>query len=114
MIVKKFLNIQQNIRLYHWTTKIYTQHVVSGQLYEKLDQLIDKFIETLMGKKDISFTKIIVSTKKMTKDDMFNDLKNFNNYLLKLKFEKNDSDLQNIRDEILGDINRFMFLLKLK
>jgi hypothetical protein len=43
-IITEFLSIQQHIRIYHWTTSIYNQHVVSGQLYEKLDELIDKFV----------------------------------------------------------------------
>ena len=57
--VEQFLFIQQNIRLYHWTTPIYNQHIVSGELYEKLDKLIDKFVETYMGKYNkIKFEKI--------------------------------------------------------
>ena len=43
--IKTFLSIQQQIRLYHWTTKTYNQHVITGKLYEKLDEHIDKFIE---------------------------------------------------------------------
>ena len=51
-LIKNFLTMQNNVRMYHWTTPIYNQHIISGELYEKLDGLFDKFIETYLGKFD--------------------------------------------------------------
>jgi len=120
-IVKEFLSIQQNVRLYHWTTTSYNQHIVSGELYEKLDNLIDKFIETFLGKLyKIEFDTMTITSTPLTQDTIITCLKKFKQFLMgelqlllsngKLK----NNDLINIRDDILGEVNRFLFLLRLK
>jgi len=111
MFLQRFLSIQQNIRLYHWTTDIYTQHVVSGELYEKLDGLFDKFIETYQGTTKLKFEKITISSKQLTTKELINDIKKCIEYLLSLEL---DDDLKNIRDEIVGEMHKYMFLLRLK
>jgi len=119
--VEQFLFIQQNIRLYHWTTPIYNQHIVSGELYEKLDKLIDKFVETYMGKYNkIKFEKISINSEPLTEKIIESLLKKFKQFLLgDLEFmlssgKMQNNDLKNIRDDILGEVNRFIFLLRLK
>lgn len=118
-IIINFLSIQQYIRIYHWTTPIYNKHVVSGQLYEKLDALIDKFVETFLGKNKLTFEPytITVSSNK----DIVLFLNNFKRFLitdvelaLNSKSVMKNTDLKNIRDEMLGEINQSIFLLKLK
>lgn len=119
--VEQFLFIQQNIRLYHWTTPIYNQHIVSGELYEKLDKLFDKFIETYMGKfNKIQFKKITTVSEPLTDKTILSLLKKFKQFLLAdLEFvlsseQMTNNDLKNIRDDILGEVNQFIFLLRLK
>lgn len=111
MFLQKFLSIQQNIRLYHWTTDVYTQHVVSGELYEKLDRLFDKFIETYQGTTKLKFEKITVSSTQLSRNELMNDIKKFIEYLISLEL---DDDLKNIREEIVGEMHKYMFLLRLK
>ena len=111
-MLQKFLSIQQNVRLYHWTTDIYTQHVVSGELYEKLDKLFDRFIETYQGQENrLTFKKITVESVSLKLDDLLLQLEKYKKYLMTLKLKE---DLSNIRDEIVAEIHKYMFLLRLK
>jgi len=118
-IIENFLTQQQNIRLYHWTTKIYNQHVITGQLYSKLDELIDKFVETYLGKNEIVYDTLTIKSQSLSPKNFINCLKKFKQFLISdlemiLTTNMKNTDLKNIRDEILGEINQFIFLLKLK
>ena len=114
-MIEEFLSIQQNIRMYHWTTRVYNQHIVSGELYEKLDLLIDKFVETYLGKNTITFETFQISIKNQNIISMLKRFKQFLMGEIELFLDKKiNTDLKNIRDEILGEINRFIFLLSLK
>lgn len=118
-LIQTFLTVQTNIRLYHWSTPLYNQHIVSGQLYEKMDSLIDKFIETYLGKYPIVFQKSKLKIDQFDNEETFHVmLTQFKHFLqidvdLLLK-SKHNNDLKNIRDDIIGEVNRFIFLLKLK
>ena len=89
-------------------------------LYKELNEHLDEFIETLLGKDqsripnfDIHIPLINNSSKDVFKKRVYtyrDFLINMNNTLDK----KKDSDLLNIRDEILGDINQFLYLLTFK
>jgi hypothetical protein len=116
-IITEFLSIQQHIRIYHWTTSIYNQHVVSGQLYEKLDELIDKFVETFLGKNKLTFEPFAITVSSNT--NIVSLLNRFKQFLitdleLALNSGMKNTDLKNIRDEMLGEVNQSIFLLKLK
>lgn len=121
--IRQFLSIQQHVRLYHWMTPVYNQHVVSGELYKELDELFDTFVETYLGKYDkkpFSFEPITTLTSSVDKDKLLRHLKHFKQFLMTdmeifLNSDKmTNSDLKNIRDEILGKVNHFLFLLRLQ
>jgi len=52
-IVKIFMEILNMVKLYHWKTRSYAQHKATDELYSKLNEDIDKFIEILLGKTGI-------------------------------------------------------------
>ena len=121
--IEKFLAIQQHVRLYHWMTPVYNQHIVSGELYKALDDLFDTFVETYLGKYDkkpFAFEPFTTVTTSVEKDKLVRHLKHFKQFLLTdmeifLNSDKmTNSDLKNIRDEILGKVNHFLFLLRLQ
>ena len=118
LIVEQFLTIQQQLRLFHWTTKIYNHHIVSGELYEKLDKIVDQFIETMLGKYELSINTVTIKTKQVDQKGLLVVMNQFKHYLLndidKLLEQMDNNDLKNIRDEMVGDVNQFIFLIRLK
>jgi LPS O-antigen subunit length determinant protein (WzzB/FepE family) len=112
----RFLSFQQQVRLYHWSTKSYARHISSGTLYEKIDNLIDTFIETMQGKfgkrieyKNMTFTLSHMSDKdaQLLLHEFIQFLENdLNRFLDKV----GDNDLKNIRDEMLSTLNQTLYL----
>jgi DNA-binding ferritin-like protein len=118
-IVCFFMEMLNTIKMYHWNTTSYSQHKATDELYSSLNDNIDHFIEVMLGKKQDRINKIdnhfrvynLKSTKQLEKQINF-----YVTYLnnLHLCFHDKDSDLVNIRDEILADLNKFKYLLTLK
>lgn len=116
-IVYMFLQFLNMIKLYHWKTRSYSQHVATDELYGRLNKTIDQFVEVLLGKDQTRIENMEKHLNLINKDDMVNVkervfeyrtfLSEFNTYF----DEKKDSDLLSIRDEILADVNQFLYLL---
>jgi hypothetical protein len=120
--VTNFLTLQNQLRVYHWQTQkragSFAQHNAFGTAYEELDPLIDDFIEIYQGKKGAimakgNFTVICHNLK----DDYVDFIDEFISYLQvnvasSLDSEK-DTDLLNIRDEMLGILNQTKYRLNM-
>jgi hypothetical protein len=116
-IVSVFLEMLNLIKLYHWKTHSYAQHKATDELYERLNGHIDKFVEVLLGK-DESRIKMIEKRIDLIDSSNTSDFKariyEYREFLtdFNMHFDaKRDTDLLNIRDEILGDINQFLYLM---
>jgi len=117
-----FLEMLIMVKLYHWKTYSYAQHKATDDLYSKLNENIDKFMEVLLGKtekrtnllKQPTISLIDLSSKEQLKNKI-DDFKVFLVNLTDNKFimKMSNTDLLNIRDEILGDLNQFLYLLTL-
>jgi DNA-binding ferritin-like protein len=116
-IVRIFLEMLNVIKLYHWKTRSFSQHKATDELYERLNGHIDKFIEVLLGKDESRIHMIEKNIELIDYSETTNFkeriyeyrefLTNIDRYLDNHK----DSDLLNIRDEILADINQFLYLM---
>lgn len=116
-----FLHFETNVKLYHWLTTSYPRHVASDKLHERLLELSDKFVEVYIGKyqrpiftkKDLSLATIDTHSDK----DIIGFLDKMSVYLTKDIFKyisvEKDTDLVNIRDEILAEINQAKYLFTL-
>lgn len=116
-IVKVFLEVLNMVKLYHWKTRSYAQHQATDELYLKLNKHIDSFVEVLLGKDD---RRIKMLEKRIDLIDPSNtrDFKtriyDYREFLLDINMyfnDRKDTDLLNIRDEILADINQFLYLM---
>jgi DNA-binding ferritin-like protein len=123
-ITVQFFEILLMIKLYHWKTYSYSTHKATDELYSKINEHMDKFTEVLLGKSGI---RIDLTNKKNIRlcdlnnnmDKLISKIKDFKSYLVDLTNNKaiklmSNTDLLNIRDEILGDLNQFLYLLSLK
>ena len=101
-ILYEFIKLKTYIQLFHWSTTSYEHHIAAGNLYSKLDTSIDKFVEIASRNKRLTIDKPL-QIKHITNAILLKTISQFVKF-----FEKQnlDPDLDNIRDEILGDIHQ--------
>ena len=118
-----FLEILLMVKLYHWKTTSYATHKATDELYSKLNENIDSFIEVLLGKSgtrtDLMGHKNIRLVDLSSSESLKREVDTFKGYLVGLNDSKamklmTNTDLYNIRDTILGDLNQFLYLLTFK
>jgi len=117
--IKNLLTILNQLKVYHWQTTSYAQHKALGKAYDALNDLIDQYIEVYMGKygrieaKGGSTTIDLFNTDQLPVDGFVN---NAIEYLVNLEIpdQNADTDLMNIRDEMLAELNKLKYLLTLE
>jgi hypothetical protein len=111
------------VKLFHWKTYSYATHTATDKLYSKLNEDIDSFIEILLGKTgiriDLTKKKNIRLIDLSSPEALKREIEAFKGYLVSLNSNKAmksmlNTDLFNIRDTILGDMNQFLYLLTFK
>jgi DNA-binding ferritin-like protein len=122
-IVLMFLQMLNTVKLYHWKTSSYAQHKATDELYENLNSNIDKFVEIMLGKTggrvNLTGTKSIPLLDYTNVSDFTREINMYKNFLINMTTNAvinitNNSDLLNVRDEILGNLNQFTYLLTFK
>lgn len=48
-LVKTFLEVSNQAKLFHWQTESIAEHEALGEFYDKWNDLTDKFVETYAG-----------------------------------------------------------------
>jgi len=117
-IIGPMIQFVQQLRIFHWQTESYAQHKAFGKAYDEVDELVDTFVETYMGKFGRAKPTVTyqIALKSLNSSTVVNEvLDGFIAYL----GEMNDhpeisSDLLNIRDSILGEVNHLKYLLSLR
>jgi len=118
-LILKLFQIQNQFRFLHWQTFGDAKHRSYGKIYASIDESLDLFAEAMMGKYGrpqfpeefvVAFQDIKVLNLQKFIDGIVEFLVSFSEVL----DSKYDSDLLNIRDEILAQINKTKFLLTLK
>jgi hypothetical protein len=118
-----FFEMLLMVKLFHWKTYSYATHKATDELYDKLNDDIDKFIEVLLGKTgtriDLMGQKNIPLIDLNSPEQLKSKIDSFKSYLVGLTNNKalssmSNTDLLNIRDEILSDMNQFLYLLTFK
>jgi len=117
--IQFFLTMRNQIKLYHWQTGLYSRHKGTDGVIESLDGNIDKFVEVYMGKygrpKMNSRTNTI-QIKNFTEKNAVTFVKACIQELIMevpKGLKKTDTDLINLRDEMLGDLNQLLYLFTL-
>ena len=111
------------VKLFHWKTASYATHKATDDLYTKLNANMDSFIEVLLGKTglriDLMGTKSIRLIDLSSTESFKKEIEAFKGYLVSLNDNStmkrmSNTDLYNIRDTILGDLNQLLYLLTFK
>lgn len=115
-IVRTLLEMINIVKLYHWKTRSFAEHKATDELHGSLNDNVDKFVEVYLGKdgsrvenwnKHLQIVQFDNASK--FKDRIY-EYREFLTNLNRCFDPKKDSDLLNIRDEILGDLNQFLYL----
>ena len=117
-IVQPMMEFRGQIKLYHWKTSSFARHKGTDKFLEKYDKLFDEFVEVMSGyrneKVQDNFT---VSYKKLTDATAENYVIKFRGWVcnkLPTFLYEHETDLMNLKDEILANTNRLLYLMRLK
>ena len=113
------MELQNQVKINHWQTKGYARHKAFDELYGGLTDLTDTFAEAAMGKygrftlENEDKTLNIVNLNELDLKEMLQTSKDA---LVQwsTEFDSSDTDILNIRDEILGLLNKITYLLTLE
>jgi len=118
-ITLKLVQIQLQFKFLHWQTFGDAKHKAYGEIYEAMGGNIDKLVEAMMGKYgrvqfDSEFSIMFQDISALSVQNFMDGITEFLVGMTEQLDPKYDSDLLNIRDEILGDINQTKYRLTLK
>ena len=119
-LLPQLFGFRDQMKLYHWQTLSHARHVASDTFVTNLSAFIDQFIEIYQGKYGrIKLGKVSTVRLEDIDDDYIIDyLKKYRNYLTFTLsgslHNKKDTDLLNICDEMLADVNKTLYLFSLK
>ena len=117
--VNFFLGLQTQLKINHWQTKGYARHIAFGQTYDDLGLLIDAFVESAMGKygrfvmTEDEKTLELVNLSEVNPKDMIATSINVLEELSS-QIDGKDTDLLNIRDEMIASLSKLQYLLTLE
>jgi len=114
-----FLHWVTQLLVWHWETKSYSQHVAFVKAYKEFGKLFDEYVEVYQGKNprlplpDFDSCPSYVSVKDAPEKILW-----FKSYLMldlvQTIDKSQDTDLLNLRDEMLSELNHLTYLLTLE
>ena len=124
LVIPKFLEMINTIKLYHWKTSSYATHKATDQLFSDLNTKTDEFVEVMLGKSEINRDAVlrfpsVKITSFSTNAECRAEVNMYKQFLLELPRNKSfnvmaNVDLLAIRDEIVALLNQFLYLLTLQ
>ena len=117
--VQFFFTMREQIKLFHWQTHSYPRHKATDAVIESLDASIDKYVEVFMGKygrMKMTGQTSTIHVKNLSETSIVKFIKTCIAYLNKdlvAKLREHDTDLVNIRDEMLAELNQLLYLFSL-
>jgi DNA-binding ferritin-like protein len=118
-LILKLVQIQVQFKFMHWQTTGDAKHRAYGDIYDTLGDLIDSFTEAMMGKYgrpefESEFALMFQDLKSLSLQNFMDGITDFLVSITEMLDPKYDTDLLNLRDEMLAAINKLKYLLTLK
>lgn len=114
-----FLQLRDQIKLYHWQTRVYARHMATDQILEKLEKHMDSFVEVYIGKYGrprVTGKNTEITVHNMTEAGASRMLQAALRYLqgpLSRSLKEGDHDLFALRDDLTEDLNQLAYLFTL-
>ena len=119
VMIPVLFRFRQQLHVYHWQTTRYARHKASDELLGSLTDFIDKFMEIYFGKYGrVAFPEEVnIKIGNMSDENGMKFLDEMINYYIEVLptylDPKNDTDLLNLKDEILASTNQIKYLYSL-
>ena len=120
-IVTTFLQMLNTVKLYHWKTTNYAEHKATDELYTNLNLNIDTFVEVMLGKTgsrvNLTGQKNLPLLDYTNVEDFKKEIAGYKMFLTGMSADaslNSNTDIMNIRDELLSNLNQFTYLLTFK
>jgi hypothetical protein len=114
-VTKIFFTLKIVNKLYHWNTLSYPRHIASDRFDNVLEGIVDKFMEVFIGRYQIKpmIHKLSIEDSFITDKGIESAYKQVRDVLSEMQKNIPDTDLLNIRDELVGEINKNLYLFTL-
>jgi hypothetical protein len=119
-IALTFLDMINQLKLYHWRTTSFARHKASCELLNDITSITDNIIETMQGSKnkrlEIPDNFNTITLNNHTDNSMEELIIYFKEWLIEkfpLYLDENDTDILNLRDELLQVLNKTLYLFTL-
>jgi len=118
-MISTLMMLRDQVKIYHWQTMSYPRHKATDDLVGSLDEKIDSFVESYMGKYGRpkftarSGTIRVRNFHEKEAPALLKDAIKWMTHKLPKLLKPEDTDLLNIRDEIVGDLNKSLYLFTL-
>lgn len=114
-MIQFFFTLQLLNKLYHWNTTSFARHKATDGFGDDFGDLVDKFVEVFMGRYKIKpmVSKINLSQDYLTDSGVITLFEQTRKYLENISNKINSSELLNIRDEMLAEVNKMLYLFTL-
>jgi hypothetical protein len=117
--ISQLLTLTNQLHIYHWQTPSGWHHAKLGDAYSSLDGMVDEFVEVFMGKNGKVTSKAgfdikLVNITETSPESFIDTFISFLTSELPKILKKEDTDLLNIRDSMLAELNKLKYLLTLK
>ena len=112
-----FLQLRDQIKLYHWQTRVYARHIATDMNLTKLEKRIDSFVEVYIGKfgrPTLSGKNSAIILHNLTEAGAVRTVKAAMKYIQGMhKPLQMHTDLINILDDLLRELGQLLYLMTL-
>jgi DNA-binding ferritin-like protein len=117
--VNLFLGLHANLKVFHWQTKGFSRHEAFANIRSTIEDLMDEFVEQSMGQygrftldeetKNISLINLSDAKPSQMAETICEALVQLTDQI-----DPKDTNLLNLRDEMLGAMQKLKYLLTLE
>ena len=113
--LKLFFLLQLTNKLYHWNTTNFARHKATDQFDSVISSFIDKFVEFYIGRYNCkpNISSIKIKDEYLTDSGFIILFKDIKIILDSMGNVITASDLLALKDELLGEVNKMLYLLNL-